>query len=188
MSILYTVYWLDGKKSHLLGDSIEEAFQKAGYGLEAVFAADFYEEGKDTYWYSNKKKNWIPMGTMTIFQPDLATLTVNELSEILKTCNTINVIYDDGNILRLCNTYIHRYSEELKEKDWIKVYYVCYGENFETSDGEVSFTEINPNFFPNDKQESAINCFLSRAFNNDPRVINNHEDSELLERIKNVPN
>lgn len=43
----FTIYWLDGKKEFLQGNSISNAFNSAGYGAGALQAVDFYTEGED---------------------------------------------------------------------------------------------------------------------------------------------
>jgi hypothetical protein len=40
----YELHWLDGKVETLKGDSVFDAYTKAGYGLGAVQALDYYRE------------------------------------------------------------------------------------------------------------------------------------------------
>lgn len=40
----FIIYWLDGKKSELTGTDVADAFRRAGYGLGALGAVDYYEE------------------------------------------------------------------------------------------------------------------------------------------------
>jgi len=57
---MYTFYWLDGKRDVLEGDSISNAFLKAGYGAGAMAALDFICNGDNNEYCWNKNKNiWI---------------------------------------------------------------------------------------------------------------------------------
>lgn len=39
----YKLHWLDGKKEIVSGETIADAFTKAGYGAGAIRALDWYE-------------------------------------------------------------------------------------------------------------------------------------------------
>ena len=39
----YILHWLDGTNETVEGDSIEDAFRRAGYGAGAIPALDYYE-------------------------------------------------------------------------------------------------------------------------------------------------
>jgi hypothetical protein len=43
----FILYWLDGKQETLTGNSISDAFNRAGYGAGAVRALDYFHEVKD---------------------------------------------------------------------------------------------------------------------------------------------
>lgn len=55
---LFTVFWRDGSRKILKGVSVEDAFNKAGYGNGSLRAVDFYKEGVDLS-YHFKDKAWI---------------------------------------------------------------------------------------------------------------------------------
>ncbi len=40
----FKLYWLDGKEEEVIGWSISDAFERAGYGAGAAFALDWYKE------------------------------------------------------------------------------------------------------------------------------------------------
>lgn len=42
----FKLHWLDGKTEKAEGDSIADAFMKAGYSAGAIKALDYYEEIK----------------------------------------------------------------------------------------------------------------------------------------------
>jgi hypothetical protein len=55
---LFTVFWRDGSRKILKGVSVEDAFNRAGYGNGSLRAVDFYKEGVDLS-YRFKDKAWI---------------------------------------------------------------------------------------------------------------------------------
>lgn len=55
----FTLYWLDGKRQVITGESIEQAYTQAGYGAGAVRAVDFYIEGDNhEYDWNKEKRSW----------------------------------------------------------------------------------------------------------------------------------
>jgi len=42
----FILYWLDGKKEQAEGNTIADAFTRAGYGAGAIRALDYFEELK----------------------------------------------------------------------------------------------------------------------------------------------
>lgn len=42
----FMLYWLDGKSEEVQGESISDAFRRAGYGGGAIQALDWYKEIK----------------------------------------------------------------------------------------------------------------------------------------------
>lgn len=59
MSNKFTIYWLDGKRSVLEGDTIAKAFSGAGYSAGAVRAVDWYDNGEtDTHTWNKETKQW----------------------------------------------------------------------------------------------------------------------------------
>ena len=57
--MIFTAYWLDGKKEKLEGDSIAQAFTNAGYRGGALRALDFHMAGEsDDYEYKNNRWEW----------------------------------------------------------------------------------------------------------------------------------
>lgn len=53
----YILYWLDGKKEEVEGDTITNAVNNANYGGGAIGALDFYSEksDEDPYVYINNE-------------------------------------------------------------------------------------------------------------------------------------
>lgn len=54
----FTVYWRDGQKTNVQGESIADAMNSSGYGAGALRAMDFYSEVDDYEWDSTARK-WI---------------------------------------------------------------------------------------------------------------------------------
>ena len=55
----FTLYWRDGKREVLRGDSPADAMNRVGYGGGAVRALDFYANGDDKeYVWDASKKDW----------------------------------------------------------------------------------------------------------------------------------
>lgn len=59
MANQFTIYWLDGRKSVIEGETVHQAFSAAGYGGGAVRAVDWYENGvNDDYVWNKETKQW----------------------------------------------------------------------------------------------------------------------------------
>ena len=56
----YTLYWLTGNTEVVKGDSIQEAFSRAGYGSGALQGLDFYEENsnEDEWVFDAENNRW----------------------------------------------------------------------------------------------------------------------------------
>lgn len=54
----YTFYWLNGKSEKAEGNSLADAFRRAGYGLGALDALDFYSESDDDYEWDKTVREW----------------------------------------------------------------------------------------------------------------------------------
>lgn len=55
----YTLYWKDGKREFVAGQTIADAMNKAGYGASAVRALSFYAFGKEDFCeYDPVRKDW----------------------------------------------------------------------------------------------------------------------------------
>ena len=54
----YYFHWLDGRKTEMIGESVEDAFTSAGYGAGAIRALDFYTVDDDSYVYNSGNSEW----------------------------------------------------------------------------------------------------------------------------------
>lgn len=58
---MFTIFWRDGKREVLPGETAADAFNKAGYGAGALGALDFYSKGDDQSFEWNKPdRTWKP--------------------------------------------------------------------------------------------------------------------------------
>lgn len=56
----FTLYWRSGSRQTLQGLTIEDAFNRAGYGAGAIKALDFFVKGDDhKYKWNAESKEWI---------------------------------------------------------------------------------------------------------------------------------
>ena len=56
---LFTLFWRDGHRDVLPGNSVSDAMTRAGYGVGAVAALDFYADGENTEYMWLKSKGWV---------------------------------------------------------------------------------------------------------------------------------
>jgi hypothetical protein len=57
--MMYTLFWLTGKRETVVGDNVASAMTKAGYSNGAVKALDFYAEGNNNeYLWDGHKRRW----------------------------------------------------------------------------------------------------------------------------------
>lgn len=55
----FTLYWLDGKKEVIEGDTITQAMNNVGYGQGSLRALDFHAEGQNNdYKFVNNQWTW----------------------------------------------------------------------------------------------------------------------------------
>ena len=56
----FTLYWRDGKRQVVTGETIVQAMTRAGYGGGAVGALDFYANGDDhNYQWRPATREWV---------------------------------------------------------------------------------------------------------------------------------
>jgi hypothetical protein len=56
----WTIYWLDGRKQHIVGDTITDAFNAAGIMSCAISIVDFYTPGlNQAYGWNIAEEKWI---------------------------------------------------------------------------------------------------------------------------------
>lgn len=56
----YTLYWIDGQRETVTGESVARAMARAGYGRGALEALDFYVKGEShDYEWDPKERDWV---------------------------------------------------------------------------------------------------------------------------------
>lgn len=53
----FTLFWLNGKREVVIGATVDDAMNRAGYGGGALRALDFFAEGDNHDW-EWRDKNW----------------------------------------------------------------------------------------------------------------------------------
>lgn len=54
----FTLYWNDGKKETVYGDTISHALNRTGYGQGCLLALSHYSEDSDKWKWNRVKKDW----------------------------------------------------------------------------------------------------------------------------------
>ena len=56
----FTLFWLDGKREVITGESIGDAARKAGIQKGALQSLDFYSDGDDDSWeWNSERRSWV---------------------------------------------------------------------------------------------------------------------------------
>ncbi len=167
----YTLYWRDGRRTIVIGDTIEDAFSKAGYGGGAVGALDWYDEGvSETHRWDKAQKTWVRFEPIRIHADDFAKMGRTEKCDLLTKLFPIH----------------HEIIVELKDKSefilrrnqgnfatigWVEFNEVVAGEyNIggydETSDEDHHFMMCQGEYFHPTDIDGAIDAFVDRFINN----------------------
>lgn len=182
---IFTVYWLHGEKSIIVGADFADAMNKAGYGNGALPAVDFYIEGICDQ-YIREGKEWVKSEPLIILSSDLEQYTSTDIVQLLKKHTVINVQYPSLNLIELS------FSSGLYHLNNVSTYvrYMCvlFAEYYSGSyDGEDEtghyYMVSHSQYVDMDKLESAADLFLKRAKSEFPSVAYQHEDSVRLEEI-----
>ena len=125
----FTIYWLDGTTSCVCGESIEQAFNHAGYGGGCARAIDWYDEGiSTTHWYDKQQKTWVKYLEIEIKISDFLLMNIEDLARIMNTHNTITVKFDNDDIVVFNRAWGSFY---LNDKScWVNYIEISFGEYF----------------------------------------------------------
>jgi hypothetical protein len=56
----FTLFWLDGKREVVTGETIADAARRAGIQRGALQVIDFYENGEDDSWeWNSERRSWV---------------------------------------------------------------------------------------------------------------------------------
>lgn len=142
----FTIYWLDGTKSHIYGESIEKAFTNAGYGGGASRAIDWYDSGiSNTHYRDHQKKEWVPYKDFEACYKDFMMLDVSNVLDILKTSDNIQVKLENEDIVVLTHNWGMFYLNN--ESVWVEYVELTFGEYFKGTYAGDSDDEENSNHY-----------------------------------------
>lgn len=166
----FTIYWLDGTTSCVCGESIEQAFNHAGYGGGAARAIDWYDEGiSTTHWYDKEKKTWVKYLEIEIKISDFLLMNIEDLARIMNTHNTITVKFDNDDIVVFNRGWGSFYLND--QGCWVNYLEISFGEYFkgtyggESDDEENShhYMMANGQYFAPDNLPHALDAFMKRV-------------------------
>lgn len=166
----FTVYWLGGTVSCICGESIEQAFNHAGYGGGSLRAVDWYDEGiSTTHWYDKEKKTWVKYLEIEIKISDFLLMDIEDLSRIMNTHNNITVKFDNDDIVVLNRTWGSFYLND--QTCWVNYIEISFGEYFkgtysgDSDDEENShhYMMANGQYFAPDNLPHALDAFMKRV-------------------------
>ncbi len=162
----YTLYWLTGDRNIVEGESIEDAFTKAGYGAGAVAALDWYDEGiSQTHKFSHGV--WVEYQSVNIHANDFPGFIKSETMNLQQLLNDHQQI-----IVQLLNG--DEYSIGYKFGNfatlgWVHYIEITYGERIEgrydgesAEPGEHYFMMANGQYFDPDEPMVALDKFIER--------------------------
>jgi hypothetical protein len=166
----FTVYWLDGSKSHIYGETIDKAFAAAGYGGGSVNAVDWYDNGiSNTHYRDQQKKEWVPFKNFEINKNDFLMKSMTDILNILKTSNSIQVKLENEDIVVLSHSWglFHLNNETV----WVEYIELTFGEYFkgtysgDSDDEENShhYMMANGQYFSPDDIAFSVEAFMQRV-------------------------
>lgn len=159
MNKTFTLYWLDGKREFVHGETIADAFTAAGYGAGARHALDWYDQGaSETDVYSKDEKRWIRRNPVNVHIGDVADLTQDEIVRLLKTASEIRIELRDGNYLHARQTY-----GRFARIGWIKYLEVYYAAHIPDYGEEGTVNVHGPTYFNHDDYANFIDHLKARV-------------------------
>lgn len=166
----FTLYWIDGKRNVIKGDTIDAAFAAAGYGGGSIAVLDFYEEGiTESRWWSKSKREWIPYAPFMIesenFSPSVAS-TAREVHAALETSHCVTIVLPNKDQY----TIAYRYGC-FAGIGWVKYIEIVYGEycrgnygddEIDEDSDEHHFMACAGEYFDPEESEIAAIAFVNR--------------------------
>ena len=168
----FTLYWVHGDRNVIKGQSIEDAFTRAGYGHGAVPALDWYDNGvTETHRWDKENKTWVKYNTASFMSEDFSKFT-DEAKEMhlksnLESNHSVTIIMPNK------DEFTIRYNTvNFAQVGWVRYIEVAYAEYCEGSysddcEEDHHFMVCQTEYFDPEDPVSAINAFIKR-FNNEP--------------------
>lgn len=161
--MFFTVYWLDGHLSLLRGDTIEDAFRKAGYGGGAVNAVDWFDPSPiPTHTYDKATRQWIKREDLTFVDREILVDRQGLVDMFSTKTNRLTLEFPDKNQLVLKRDYGHYPSGEIAHLS------VTFGEYYDGPyhpDGEEPhhYMATHSMIFAPEDVVAAVDHFVYRA-------------------------
>lgn len=185
----FTIFWLDGSKTHVFGETIEAACNHAGIGNGALRAVDWYDEGiRNTHFYDSSKKEWVKFQDMEIPYSEFLFLTLTDVLNIMKTHNTIVVKFENQDIVVFKHDWSLFYLNN--KSSWVEYIELSFGEYFKGTYGgdsddeenEHHYMMANGQYFSPTNIAFAAECFISRVKKEPFKCV----DSPYTERLEDI--
>ena len=185
----FTIFWLDGSKTHVFGETIEAACNHAGIGNGALRAVDWYDEGiKNTHFYDGNKKEWVKFQDMEIGYSDFLFMSLTDVLDIMKTHNIIVVKFENQDIVVFKHDWSLFYLNN--QSSWVEYIELSFGEYFKGTYGgdsddeenEHHYMMANGQYFSPNNIAFAVECFINRVKKEPFRCV----DSHFTESLENI--
>ncbi len=185
----FTIFWLDGSKTHVFGETIEAACNHAGIGNGALRAVDWYDEGiKNTHFYDGNKKEWVKFQDMEIGYSDFLFMSLTDVLDIMKTHNIIVVKFENQDIVVFKHDWSLFYLNN--QSSWVEYIELSFGEYFKGTYGgdsddeenEHHYMMANGQYFSPNNITFAAECFINRVKKDPFQSV----DSPYTERLENI--
>lgn len=169
MDQFFTLYFKNGKREIISGESINEAFTKAGYGAGALAAVDWYDqEASETHYYDREQKTWIKYEPLRIHAEQFKDVTQNELLRYLNQHHAIIVTYEQPEISSGSDQLILEvqhgvyYPEGLVKTITLSYNEFHEGSYFEEGTEDGYYMVCNTLYFHPDDQDEAVKALMAR--------------------------
>lgn len=164
----FTLYWLNGDRKVVKGETIEQAFTIAGYGNGAIRAMDWYDNGitNSHYFFGGQwvKKTLLAL-TVQEFNKEATPENVQDIVNKLRRHDCIQLSFENKDILNIQDEIRHT------GHDYVRVIQVGFCEYFpypycEDSNQTEHWMYSNTEFFDPAEPEIAVHAFLQRLNSN----------------------
>ena len=157
----FTLYWLDGKRQVISGESIDTAFTAAGYDDGAIHAVDWYENGV-TDSYRREGKHWVKREPIRIHEVGFPNHSVEALIAMLEKHHEVVIDYENKDKL-----IVKRSWGKYCDYGWIETIAVYFAEHCdypysEDSDEKEHWVVTGTQYYHPNDLTGAIECFMAR--------------------------
>lgn len=186
MKNYFTIYWKDGTKNIISGNSIEEAFTVAGYSAGVLKGIVGYSEGvEDTHYWDADKNEWLKYIPLHIYTSDFQTINNEQLIQFFNKRQHIIVVFENKDQLEIKNDW-----GCFAEVGWVNHISVLYAEyqqgtyagDSDNEENEHHYMVNNTEYFKPSDVNSAVAAFIERA-NKGGFHISSSKDAKTIAEI-----